>query len=116
MFNLTRITKWREYYSYSLGMLLLGIWSLSVSGAIFLALYCIVAALLVAITPLIFRLPIRYRKRVIGLCSYGQLVLAGLCIVLILASIPTSVYAQFLNGAEMKCNQELRLCFKLLEC
>ncbi len=92
--------KWIEYYSYFIVMLLLGSSSLFISGAVFLSLYCVVAALLVAITPWIFRLPIRYRKRIIGLCSYGQQAVAGLCIVLILASIPTPVYAQFLNGAE----------------
>ena len=109
MVNSTRVSNyrkiflcdnWLEYYLYPLGMLLLGSWSLSVSGAVFFSLYCIVAALLLAITPWIFRLPIKYRSRVIRFCSYGQLVLAGFCIVLLLALSPSPVQAQFLNNAE----------------
>lgn len=96
-----RALELREYYLYSIWMVILGVWSLFVSGAIFLSLYCLVAAILVTLTPLMFRLPIKFRQLSLKLCGYGQLSVAGLCIVLLLASIPTSpAHAQFLNGAE----------------
>ena len=98
--NIFSVNWGRQNYLYSIGLFLLGIWTLYLHGADFLTLYFVVAALLVATTPLIFKLPIKYRKRTIKFCSYGQLALAGFCIVLILASIPTPVQAQFLNGAE----------------
>ena len=91
---------WIEYYLYSIGVTFVGWWTLYLHGADFLTLYCVVAALLVAITPLIFRLPIKYRKRAIKLCSYGQLAVAGFCIVLLFASVATPAHAQFLNGLE----------------
>lgn len=96
-----RALELKEYHLYSIWMTVLGVWSLFISGAIFLSLYCLVAAILVAFTPLIFSLPIKFRQFSLKLCGYGQLSIAGLCIVLLLASIPTSpAHAQFLNGAE----------------
>ena len=85
--NIFSVNWGRQNYLYSIGLFLLGIWTLYLHGADFLTLYFVVAALLVATTPLIFKLPIKYRKRTIKFCSYGQLALAGFCIVLILASM-----------------------------
>lgn len=95
-----RALELREYYLYSIPMAVLGVWSLFVSGAIFLSLYCLAAAILVALTPLIFRLPIKLRRWSLKFCGYGQLSVAGFCIVLLLALSANPAHAQFLNGAE----------------
>ena len=90
----------RGCYFYALSMAGLGVWSLLVSGAVFFSIYCLAVALLVAVTPLIFRLPRKHRNLTLKVCSRGLLLLAGFCIALLWASTPTPVHAQFLNGAE----------------
>lgn len=94
------LVKWSEFCLYGLWMGSLGLWSLFVSEAIFLSLYCIVAGLLVAVTPLIFRLPKWQRRLTLKLCSRGLLLLTGFCIVLLWALTPAPAHGQFLNGAE----------------